>query len=325
MFQRLAAATAASVMLAVQALAGSEPAPGQAAEPAAEQLLPGTAARSRIGYGRLFTNDFLGDGKDRWRSGSIVSSRVWGPAWEGAAPAAFGALLELRLMGQVIMPANLSVPDPDNRPWAGALSAGLHSHMQRGKAEYALGADLVATGPQTRLDDFQGWLHDLLSAPSPSDAVLAAQIPDSFRPSLAAEAGRRMSLADGVSLRPFAEARAGDETLLRAGADLRFGGAGHDALWVRDPVTGQRYRAVEGTAQGVSFVVGGDMAYVARSIYLPESRGYQLTSRRDRLRAGLYWQGEGASAFYGLTYLGPEFEGQPEGQLTGSLRLNLRF
>lgn len=322
MIRQIAAALAAALVFAAQALADESPEPA-AAEPGAG--FPAPLERSRIGYGRLFTNDFLGDGKDRWRTGSVVSSRVWGYGWDGAAPAAFGDLLELRVMGQIIAPAKLSAPDPGDRPWAGMLSAGLHSHMQRGSAEYALGAGLVATGPQTQLDGFQDWLHDLLSAPKPSDAVLAAQIPDRVRPLLTAEAAQTLDLGAGASLRPFAEVRAGDETLLRAGADLTFGSAGRDALQVRDPVTGQRYRAVQGSRQGVSFTIGGDMAYVADSVYLPESRGYRLTPRRDRLRAGLSWQGEGASAFYGLTWLGREFEGQAESQLTGSLRLNLRF
>ena len=36
------------------------------------------AERGRIGYGRLITNNFIGDGQDRWRTGSVDSSRVWG-------------------------------------------------------------------------------------------------------------------------------------------------------------------------------------------------------------------------------------------------------
>lgn len=33
----------------------------------------------KLGYGRLMTNDFLGDGEDRWRTGSWTSSRAWVP------------------------------------------------------------------------------------------------------------------------------------------------------------------------------------------------------------------------------------------------------
>lgn len=94
---------------------------------------------------------------------------------------------------------------------------------------------------------------------------------------------------------------------------------------MREPVTEQRSRAVYDSVPGYSFTIGGDIAYVAHAVYLPEDRGYELTSRRGRASVGLHWQGENASAFYGLTYLGKEFSGQEEGQVTGSLRLKLRF
>ena len=52
--------------------------------------------RTRIGYGRLITNDFIGDGKDRWRSGSVASSRVWGPEWSGQLPSGIGEIIGLK-------------------------------------------------------------------------------------------------------------------------------------------------------------------------------------------------------------------------------------
>lgn len=42
--------------------------------------------RVTLGWGRLLNNDALGDGKDRWRTGSYVLSRVRGPSWTGALP-----------------------------------------------------------------------------------------------------------------------------------------------------------------------------------------------------------------------------------------------
>jgi hypothetical protein len=40
---------------------------------------------------------------------------------------------------------------------------------------------------------------------------------------------------------------------------------------VRDQTTGQRYRGIAGTLrQGVSLTLGGDVAHVFSSIYLPE-------------------------------------------------------
>lgn len=78
-------------------------------------------------------------------------------------------------------------------------------------------------------------------------------------------------------------------------------------------------------ATGFTFLLGADIAHVSDSIYLPEERGFTLTDTRDRLRAGMHWQGEKASAFYGVTYLGEEFDAQTDGQVVGSIRINLSF
>lgn len=291
-----------------------------AADPARAEPLK----RHRIGYGHLIDNDLIGDGKDRWRTGSVASSRIYGFGWDGQAPAGFGELLELRFLGQILAPDNLRSPAAGDRPWAGALSLGVHTHMQRGTLELSLGGDLVFIGPQTGLDDFQDALHDLANTTRPSDAVRAAQVSNTIRPTLVAEVGRTISLGPRSHLRPFVEARAGDETLVRIGADWTFGSAGIGELMVRDPVTGQRYRTMYET-RGISFTLGADVAHVAQSVYLPEGRGYDLNARRDRLRAGLHWQGDGRDFFYGITYLGKEFSSQPEGQLVGSLRLRWTF
>ncbi|MBE1283114.1 MAG: DUF2219 family protein [Rhodobacteraceae bacterium] len=284
-----------------------------------------SARRRQIGYGRLFTNDLIGDGKDRWRSGSITASHAYGYHWSGAAPSQFGELLELRLQGEILTPENLKRVNPSDRPWAGALSLGLHTHAQIGGFEYAVGADLVVLGPQTQLDHLQDALHGLVGAPQPSDAVLGAQIGDKIRPTVVAEVARTYGLGGSVDLRPFAELRAGDETLARIGADFTFGQIGRGELLSRESVTGQRYRVIQNAPPGTSFTLGGDIAHVTESVYLPEDRGYSLENARGRVRAGIHWQGESASAFYGLTYLGKEFSGQRESQLTGSVRIKLSF
>jgi len=282
--------------------------------------------RERLGYGRLVTNDIFGDMQDRWRTGSIASSRVWGRGWNGAPPERFGDILELRFGGEIIAPNDAITPAPGDRPYAGALSVGLHTHFRTGALDMAVGADMVVTGPQTGLDGFQDALHSLLGVSGTSAGVRAAQIPDGLHPTLVVEAGHVVSLSERARLRPFVEGRAGVENILRAGADLTIGQMGRGELLVRDPVTGQRYRAIRQVDAGYSFVVGGDIAKVSDSVYLPASRGYRLTDRRERVRAGVHWQGEsGQSAYYGLTWLGREFKAQSGGQLVGSLRLKLAF
>lgn len=281
--------------------------------------------RERLGYGRIFNNDLIGDGQDRWRTGNIASSRVWGPSWEGRVPARFGELLELRFNGEIIAPENLSSPAPGDRPYAGALSLGLHTHFQGGPVDYAVGADLVVIGPQTQLDEFQDALHNVTGGRDLSRSLKRNQVSNEIRPSAVFEAGRDFDLGP-ARLRPFAEARLGVEDLIRIGADVTFGGVGEGELLIRDPVTGQRYRTIYAPHPGYSFVLGGDVAYVDDSDYLPSGSGVKASEDRTRLRAGLHWEGRGGTAlYYGLTWLSKEFDGQREGQFVGSLRLRLRF
>lgn len=326
------ASTFASTLLSVIAFTsalwaqeGGAPVPDSAPETVSAAALGGWV---RVGYGRLIVNDVIGDGGDRWRSGSVASSRIYmrggEAAWAGQAPAQFGELLELRFLGQVISPEDLRSPAADDRRQAGALSLGVHSHMQRQAWEVSLGADLVAIGPQTGLDDLQNWIHGIVSAPRLSDNARDNQIDNAFRATLVAEAGQSIALSERSTLRPFVEARAGDETLFRVGLDLMVGQTGAGELWVRDPVTGQRYRTMYKN-KGLGFVFGGDVAHVRSSVYLPSGGAAELKPTRTRLRAGIHWQGESDAAFFGLTYLGEEFESQSEGQLVGAVRWKWSF
>jgi hypothetical protein len=290
-------------------------------------LTAGTAQaedRVTLGWGRIFTNDQIGDGEDRWRTGSYSASRVRGTSWRGLEALAPGDLWELRGHAEVIAPANLTVPNPADRRYAGVMSLGLHSHFGWQGTEVALGGELAMTGPATGIGTFQEWFHGLGGMVPPSPAVLNAQIGNKVYPGLVAEIGRSFG-AGQVAARPFAEARVGVESLLRVGADITIGQLGRDDLMLRDVTTGQRYRAVEGTRdEGMSLVLGGDLTRVLDTALLPTG-GVAAEDNRYRLRAGVHWQGRKAATYYGVSYLSPEFTGQPEGQLVGAVSLNLRF
>ena len=279
--------------------------------------------RSRLGYGRIVSNDFIGDLQDRWQTGSLQSSRVWGHGWTGQAPARPLDLLELRLSGQIIAPDDLGRPAAGDRPYATALSAGLHTHFTEGAAEVAAGIDMVVTGDGTGLRWLQDSLHDLLGVRGTSARTRAGDIGGGLHPTVVVEAGR--SYGPGrTRLRPFAEVRYGIESMVRAGIDLEIGPAGQGELMARDAVTGHRYRVIRRPGRGVTFVAGADVARVFDSTYLP-GPAYRLTDARTRLRAGVHVEGRRARGFYGITWLGPEFRGQPEGQLVGSARIDIDF
>lgn len=280
--------------------------------------------RVTLGWGRMFTNDRLGDGNDRWRTGAYQVSRVRGYSWDGKLPTAFGDLIEFRASSQIIAPESLSKADPTDRRYAGVLSFGFHSQMDWKGNDLNLGADLVIVGPQTGISGFQNWVHNILGMSKVSAA--SSQIENGIYPTLVAEAGRRYSFGDNLQVRPFLESQVGVETFVRAGGDLVIGSFGRDDLMVRDGTSGQRYRAVEGTRdQGFSLVLGGDVSRMFSSALLPSGGSAVMKDNRSRVRAGVHWQGEKAAAFYGVTYLSPEYEAQSEGQIVGTLNLNLRF
>lgn len=278
-----------------------------------------------VGTARLFTNDFLGDGHDRWRSGGYgVSMMRSEQEWKGSLPYDFGAMVEYRFRTDILAPANLVTGGVDGRRYAGTLTFGMHSYFNRNAVDYNLGVDLVAVGPSTGVGRFHKVAHRLVGAPTP-DVVLDNQMKDAIMPTLSGAVSRQFLLGDNVSVRPFAGFRVGDETFARIGADFIFGAIGQSDLWVRDVTTGHLVRAVFASEKGTSFVLGGDVAWVEDSRYIPASDGISLTQTRVRARAGVLWQGKKNSIFYGLTYLGKEFDEQPSGQIVGSVALRRRF
>jgi len=282
--------------------------------------------RETLGWGRILNNDFLGDGKDRWRSSSYGVSLVRGPGWDGVLPEQPGRILDYRLRGEIVAPRALTGPGSDDRAYAGTLSIGLHTHWARGRAQLSAGLDLVATGPQTGWTDAQNWFHDLVNQPRPSDFVIANQVGDALHPTATVEMGYPVALTPGLTARPFVIARHGIEDLVRVGVDLRLGALGDGALDLRDPTTGQRYRAIAQDGFGWEWVAGADYALVGDSAFFPESFGTRARDSRWRARVGTHWQGtRDITFFYGATYLSEEYVGQAEGQLVGSMKLNLKF
>lgn len=274
-----------------------------------------------LGVGRLFSNDLIGDGQDRWRTGSYSFSVLTGQGWDGRQ--ADGPVLEYRLRTDIITPWQ-RVGLRGDRPYAGSLSLGLHHHSRIGPAEVSVGADLVLIGPQTGLSDFQERYHDWFSFPAPLG--VKSQLGNATLLSGTADVVWPVSLGPMTTVRPFIEAQAGVENILRVGTDVVIGPVGQHDVWLRDGPTGQLYRGTQGAQTGVGFVVGADLAQVNGSAYLSEEKGYFVESVRWRARAGLHWQPTpDTSLFYGLAWLSPEFEGQQEGQLIGQLRLDFNF
>lgn len=281
--------------------------------------------RELLGIGRLFVNDMLGDGQDRWRSGAYSVSAIRGPADLTERPAAFGVLMEYRFANRILAPANTVAPAPGDRRYAGVLSLGAWSHFASGGTEVSIGSEFVAAGPMTGVSAFQTGAHGLLGLTPPAAAVLNSQFPNAVYPTIATEFARPIGLGAHAMVRPFVAGRLGDETYLRLGADLLVGSALTSGVTVRDESTGLLYQTLDHMpANGFSFLLGADTAKVFSSVWLP-SATQTLTPLRNRLRAGLHWQGDHVGLFYGVTWLGREFTAQPSGQTLGAVQLQIRF
>ena len=291
-------------------------------------MLAGPAAaqsdRETLGLTQLFTNDTLADRQDRWRTGAFSASLFRGPSWTGDLPAQPFSIMEYRFRGEAIAPDNLSTPAPGDRLYAGTWWLGAHTHFAWQGFDVTAGADLAITGEQSGIRSLQSSIHDLFSMPRVG--LENYQVENGIYLHGTLEVARALRWQGGEA-RPFVELQAGVETMARAGVDLTFGQLGQGGLRTRDPITGQRIAGITNIADegGWSFLLGADTAWVDSSIFLPEDRGFLAEDQRHRARLGVNYGFGQSNIFYGVTWLSEEFVGQPEGQMIGSLSVDIRF
>ena len=283
------------------------------------------AGEKTVQVSTIFTNDILGDGEDRWRTGSIDVSLTFGGSDLRALPTNAWERYHVRLRSEVIAPANLTTPSATDRQYAGVLGLGLFTHFQKKEFDIYYGGELIFVGESTGVGSFQKSIHDALNIAPPSAAVLNNQIPNALYPTF--HAGISKSVRGEKSLiRPFAEVQAGVETFVRVGTDAIFGRAMVNDFLLRDSVSGQLVNhAKADNSIGFGFLVGADAAYIADSNYLPNAGATKFEEFRPRVRAGLVYETHKFDMFYGLTWLGKEFESQPDSQVLGSLNLRMHF
>lgn len=293
----------------------------------AASLSVGVAAaepRSTFSFAHLFSNDFIGDGQDRWHTGAYVFSilKELSHSLDVELNGA-NAVLEFRFRSEIIAPSNLVHPTSYDRPYAGILSLGVHRYSQLNNIETALGVDLVMVGNQTGMLRFQSDFHRLFGA---GDFGTLPQISNAIYPTMLGELAKSIELSEAASVRPFVEAQAGVETFVRGGVDFELGRTCLGQFKIRDVATGQRYPAFAcKDSPSIIASMGLDVARVFDSHYLPTTMGPGFSSTRSRIRLGLHHTGRLGSIFYGLTWLGEEFHGQPGRQLVGSVSVSLRF
>jgi hypothetical protein len=273
----------------------------------------------------VFTNDFLGDGDDRWRTGSFDVSLTFGGGDLRVLPEHALERYQVRARAEIIAPSNLVNPAATDRKYAGVLGLGLFTHFQKQEYDLYYGGELVFVGKSTGIGAFHKDIHEAFGVTPPSDAVLNGQISSAIYPTLHAGISKNLR-SERSLLRPFAEVQTGVESFARIGVDAVFGNVMINDFMLRDSVSGQliSHSKVD-NGNGFSFLVGADAAYVADSNYLPNSGASQFETFRPRVRAGVAWQTQSIDTFYGLTWLGKEFETQTDSQVVGSLNFRLNF
>ena len=279
-----------------------------------------------VGHHRIFTNDYFGDGRDRWRTSSYSLSYTLGDKDE----LEYGDLrpstsVELRLRAEIIAPADLTdLASFDDRPYVGIIALGAFKHIDWRNNEVAFGGELVFTGPQTGIGDYQAWAHSGIGATIP--AGREDQFPNGIYPSAFASIARQVKIQDRFMARPYFEAQAGYETFARAGADFFFGNDLSDRFLQRASTTGHLQTGIKHRdTYGATFVVGGDVTYVSNSVLLPESQGYKKTPIRTRARLGILASLGKGDLFYGWTLMSKEFEKQKQPQALGSISIHFKF
>ncbi|NVO28211.1 lipid A deacylase LpxR family protein [Donghicola sp. C2-DW-16] len=280
-----------------------------------------------LGFGYQVANDFVGDGHDRWRTGSAQASVMLGRDWNGRLAMQYFDTLELRASAEIVAPDNLDSPAKGDRSYAGVARFGVHSHFneQLSDTDFDIGLGIEVIGPQTKLDELQANFHRMIGSSVASDSTRKGQIGDDLSAYGHIEAARTMELGESARAIPFVEGHAGLETYARIGADIEIGGLVQDELRVRDYTTGQTYTAIRGTSSALTLIAGADIGYTGSSALLPDNAGYDLVQERARVRSGLMWRGQQSAATFGLTYLSKEFDNQDEGQMLGSFNFTYKF
>lgn len=271
---------------------------------------------SELKFSRLMSNDHIGDRKDRWRTFAYGLSVLKGTD--------SGAVHELRFRTEIIAGRRLKVePGGDlDRRMAGVMGVGAYRSDRVGAADYRVGLDVTAIGPQTGMVDFQKWFHELIQQHGPSDYARDMQIPDAISLGASGELGRDFQISS-AAVRPWVAAAAGGpEPSLRAGLDMIWGHAAGE-FGVRDEVTGWRLPMRRDRDDvGRSVLAGVDVAKISSSKFFPDGDHEET---RLRARVGGLTDFAGGRLFYGATYLSEEFKAQPEGQVLGSIGFTMLF
>ena len=292
-------------------------------------------------------DDTFGDGKDRYKSGGLTQSLVfpervfsderWFPG--------YAAAIEIQGRAFVATPDDTSRIDPADRPYA--QYAGVGVHLRLTGSPDRLTDDLTAS-TEDRIGVEIGWQGDPLPLFDIQEAIHArtgmgplAQSPANVLGSellVNAELRRTWRIHgdhDGYDFQyaPYVHASAGmRENAVRLGSDFIIGSSLEARTWNSDLAVGALIPGGSRPRGGFHWLawIGGDVGVVASDALLDGGFGRNGPSvEREavtaRARAGVMVEYEDLAVSYSLTWLSPEFRGQPSGQVIGAVQIKIDF
>ena len=289
---------------------------------AAALALPAAMASAQTSSSFL-TNDYLGDGHDRWRSGGYTKFFSYEPSAE------WDASIDIRMRSEILSPwGSTEQPANQDRPYAGMLGFGLFLNDYWGPVDYNVGAEALFAGDRTGVQKFQDAFHETFGLDGYTPQAGHDKLENDATGMISVEMARKYTVGDVGAVRPFVMGKFGYEDLLRVGVDVMIGGYGSADRYVRDPISGflQPSSAQRADAMtGVSLLAGIDYSFVGNDYLITDGGSVDFQSGRTRSRLGIQAGLGPMSVFYGATHLSEEFQGQVEGQTVGTLSVEFNF
>ncbi len=274
------------------------------------------------GYASSFSNDFIGDGHDRWRSASYQGSLFYGLGQGGLADR-----LEVRARAEIVSPWTRAKQPNVDRPYVTAIGIGIFGHNQFGGFQTSAGVEVLSIGSETPLADLQAAAHAGLDLENSfelggeNQEVADSEVAFGF----STEIAYQLPLGENAAIRPFVVLSGGAEQVGTVGADILIGDIASQTIWARDVTTGRLTSPHADQAEGISFVAGWDTSRVESSYLIADESSAVLLPERSRARAGIQFNGAMGDIFFGQAWFSEEFEGQVEGQRVGMLSISFVF
>lgn len=283
------------------------------------------AAESRLSYrGEVgsFTNDYFGDGHDRWRSGSYQRSY-----YSEGYQFTWADGLELRARAEIVTPWTPSKQPGSDILYSTSIGAAAFVHNRVLGFETRIGGEVLLLGDASGLEGLQATFHDSLG------------MDDSFDPSrddlnrvengvvlrFESEIGRAINFVPRTMVRPYVDATFGADEAMGLGVDFVIGPLAGAEVWTRDVVTGRLLTPETNRISGTSWVAGWDIRSVETSVHFPDHAEVELEPIQQRARVGVQVGSKFANFFIGQAWVSPSFVGQSESQRLGMLSVAFVF